>query len=401
MISFGPNSMLDRVALHTLVRLVYESAVDPRRWPIFLSKWARTVQAHAAALVVHDLNSHAGVILAGHGLDASWKRRYEEYYAGLNMWTDRAGRLWRPGKVGGGDQLIGDADLVKTEFYADFLRPQEQFHAIGGMIGSQGSATSFVSAFRTQRNSSFGEVECALTRQLMPHLDMALRLQHRIAGLETRLDQASDALNQASHGIIVANSAGMVLFMNRQAEAILGRNSAADGAHASRGLSLERDGLHARLPRETARLRNLILRTGETIAGNGTYPGGAMSISRPGAAGPLKVLVAPLASSGRPGRCPAVVLFVSAPDLAGCPSAALLEQLLDLTPAEARLASALIEGKTVHEFAEEAGVSLNTARTHLKSVFLKTGVSRQPELIRLALTITGAWLQPPFTRNLF
>ena len=188
------------------------------------------------------------------------------------MWTDRAGHLWRPGKVGGGDELIGDAALVKTEFYADFLRSQEQFHAIGGVIARQGSATSFVTAFRTQRNGSFGEVEYALTRQLMPHLDMALRVQHRIAGLETRLEQASDALNQASHGIIVANSAGMVLFMNRQAEAILGRNRAADGAHASRGLSLERDGLHARLPRETARLRDLILRAGETIAGNGTYP---------------------------------------------------------------------------------------------------------------------------------
>ena len=320
---------------------------------------------------------------------------------GLNMWTERAGHLWRPGTVGGGDQLIADATLMKTEFYADFLRPQEQFYAMGGMIARQDSVTSFVAALRTKRNGSFGEEEHALTRQLMPHLDMALRIQHRIAGLETRLGQTSDALNQASHGIIFANAAGMVLFMNRQAEAILGQNSVPDGAHASGGLSLERDGLHARLPRETARLRDLILRTGETIAGNGTCPGGAMSISRPGALGPLRVLVAPLPSSGRPGRCPAVVLFVSAPELAGRPDAALLEQLLDLTPAEARLAASLIEGKAVHEFAEEAGVSLNTARTHLKNVFLKTGVSRQSELIRLALTITGAWFHPPFTRNLF
>src|ERR1700736_6315867 len=96
MLSFGSNSMLDRVAHHTLVRLVYESAVDPRRWRIFLSKWAKTTQAHAAALVVHDLQNHAGAILVGHGLAASWKRRYEEYYAGLNTWTERAGHLWRP-----------------------------------------------------------------------------------------------------------------------------------------------------------------------------------------------------------------------------------------------------------------------------------------------------------------
>jgi DNA-binding CsgD family transcriptional regulator/PAS domain-containing protein len=321
-------------------------------------------------------------------LDAAWQGRYREYYAGLNMWTERAGHLWLPGQVGGGDELIGGAALVKTEFYADFLRPQEQFHAIGGMIAREDSVSYFVTAFRNKRNGSFGEEEHALARQLMPHLDMALRIQRRIAGLETRLEQTSDALNQASQGIIFANAAGMVLFMNRQAETILGQNSAS-------GLSLQRDGLHARLPRETARLRDLILRTGDTIAGNGTCPGGAMSISRPGGLGPLKVLVAPLPSSGCPGRCPAVVLFVSAPERAGCPGAALLEQLLDLTPAEGRLASALIGGKTVREFAEEAGVSLNTARTHLKNVFSKTGVSRQPELIRMALTLTGTWFQHP------
>ena len=392
--------MLDLDAPHTLIRLAYESAVDPQHWSIFFSEWAKAIQAHAAALVVHDSQNHTGRILAGHGLDASWQRRYREYYAGLNMWTDRAAHLWQPGKVGGGNQLIADAALVKTEFYADFLRPQEHFHAIGGMISREGSATSFLAAFRAKRNGTFEAEEHALTRQLLPHLDVALRIQNRIAGLETRLEQTSEALNQASHGIIVANAAGMVLFMNRQAEAILGQNSGSDGTHASRGLSLERDGLRARLPRETASLRDLILRTGQTIAGNRTCPGGAMSISRPGALGPLRVLVAPLPSSGRPGRCPAVVLFVSAPELAGCPGAALLEQLLDLTPAESRLASALIGGKTVHAFAEEAGVSLNTARTHLKNVLQKTGVSRQAELIRLALTITGAWFQPPFARKL-
>jgi hypothetical protein len=75
---------------------------------------------------------------------------------------------------------------MKTEFYADFLRPQEQFYAMGGMIARQDSVTSFVAALRTKRHGSFGEEEHALTRQLMPHLDMALRIQHRIAGLETR-----------------------------------------------------------------------------------------------------------------------------------------------------------------------------------------------------------------------
>jgi PAS domain-containing protein len=144
--------------------------------------------------------------------------------------------------------------------YAFFsLRDDDDNGTVIDFVQRQDSVTSFVTAFRAKRNGSFGEEEQALTRQLMPHLAVALRIQHRIAGLETRLEQTSEALNQASHGIILANAAGRVLFMNRQAEAILGQNSAPDGAHASGGLSLERDGLHARLPRETVRLRDLIL----------------------------------------------------------------------------------------------------------------------------------------------
>src|SRR5579864_8447923 len=68
--------------------------------------WAKAVQAHAAGVVVHDLQKHTGTMLAAHGVDTSWNCRYGEYYAGLNMWTERAGHLWRPGTVGGGDQLI-------------------------------------------------------------------------------------------------------------------------------------------------------------------------------------------------------------------------------------------------------------------------------------------------------
>jgi DNA-binding CsgD family transcriptional regulator len=75
------------------------------------------------------------------------------------------------------------------------------------------------------------------------------------------------------------------------------------------------------------------------------------------------------------------------------PDPALLEQLLNFTPAEAPLASALVAGKTVQEFAEEAGVSLNTTRTHLKRILSKAGVSRQAELIR-QLTAMASYTKP-------
>lgn len=65
------------------------------------------------------------------------------------------------------------------------------------------------------------------------------------------------------------------------------------------------------------------------------------------------------------------------------PDWAMLHGLFDLTPAEARLAKHLASGETLNETAGRLGVSVTTLRTHLKSIFAKTGTSRQSELVSL------------------
>jgi DNA-binding CsgD family transcriptional regulator len=67
----------------------------------------------------------------------------------------------------------------------------------------------------------------------------------------------------------------------------------------------------------------------------------------------------------------------SAPDLA------LIQGLFDLTAAEARVASGVTEGLTLDQIAERHGVALGTVRTQIKSVFAKTGSSRQSQLAAL------------------
>jgi DNA-binding CsgD family transcriptional regulator len=57
-----------------------------------------------------------------------------------------------------------------------------------------------------------------------------------------------------------------------------------------------------------------------------------------------------------------------------------------LTRAERRLLEMLASGMTILEAGEALDVSANTARTHLRSLFAKTGTHRQAELIRLATT---------------
>lgn len=78
-------------------------------------------------------------------------------------------------------------------------------------------------------------------------------------------------------------------------------------------------------------------------------------------------------------------LTISDPHMTKSLNANAIAKILDIKNCEARVVSGLIESGNLENAAAISGVSLNTARTYIKSVFNKTGVSKQGELIRLTL----------------
>lgn len=60
-----------------------------------------------------------------------------------------------------------------------------------------------------------------------------------------------------------------------------------------------------------------------------------------------------------------------------------------LSPQEIRVTLHLIDGGTVATCAEALGVAESTVRTHLKSVFIKTGRNRQAQLAALLQSNAG------------
>lgn len=73
----------------------------------------------------------------------------------------------------------------------------------------------------------------------------------------------------------------------------------------------------------------------------------------------------------------------------GCvPSESRLIDMFGVSPAEAKLMAQLVDGLTLTAAAKTLGVSRNTARAQLSSVFAKTGVNRQSQLVKL---VSGAF----------
>lgn len=69
------------------------------------------------------------------------------------------------------------------------------------------------------------------------------------------------------------------------------------------------------------------------------------------------------------------------------PDEIVLSSRFRLTPAEARIAIGIARGKPLADIAGTHGITVQTARTQLKSVFSKTRTNRQAELAVLLMEV--------------
>ena len=79
---------------------------------------------------------------------------------------------------------------------------------------------------------------------------------------------------------------------------------------------------------------------------------------------------------------PELLLLLRGPARDCAPSQSRLIEMFEVTPAEAKLMAHLVDGLTLTAAAEALGVSRNTARAQLSSIFAKTGVNRQNQLVK-------------------
>jgi DNA-binding CsgD family transcriptional regulator len=69
------------------------------------------------------------------------------------------------------------------------------------------------------------------------------------------------------------------------------------------------------------------------------------------------------------------------------PDEIVLGSRFKLTPAEARIAIGIADGKPLADIADMHGITVQTARTQLKSVFSKTRTNRQAQLAVLLMKV--------------
>ncbi len=82
------------------------------------------------------------------------------------------------------------------------------------------------------------------------------------------------------------------------------------------------------------------------------------------------------------GGDPRWMLLLFDPDARARASAELIARDLCISEREAELAALLAAGHDLHRVAALLGITINTARAHLKAIFSKTDIHSQAELVR-------------------
>lgn len=65
----------------------------------------------------------------------------------------------------------------------------------------------------------------------------------------------------------------------------------------------------------------------------------------------------------------------------------LLYDAFALTPAEARVAFALLDGISLQAYSDEAGIRISTVRWHMRNALAKTNCANQRDLVRLLISL--------------
>lgn len=368
-----------RDRLLRLIERVYTAPGSVAGWHGFLLDLCTSFHGAGANFISHDFTSHQGSVSVTAGFAPEDVRTYEAHWAALDPWARSPGvRGMSSGSVAVGDQFVTHAEMKRTAFYNEFGRHYDVVRCITGTIEIEARRVSVLSVNRSEGRPPFGQEDTALLHELMPHLRRSLEIHRRLADSQALADGSTTALSLLAHGIVLLDTAGRVMFANRTAEEVL---------RARDGLTLHRKELFGPRTTETAALRTLIAAAIATSGGAGTGAGGLVLIGRGSGRAPLRVLVTPVARChvlmGSAGA--AACVFITDPERSPVPTAVHLRQAFGLSPAETRVAVALLDGDSVDRLADRLCISRNTARTHLRRLFAKTATTRQADLIRVLL----------------
>src|SRR6185312_3720997 len=123
----------------------------------------------------HNFATRHGDVTHSSGLNSEFRALYRSRFGVRNVWLN-VPRVWDPGATFAGTELVPNWELVQTEFYRGWLRPQKVIHALISTMFRQAEEARFLVALRPLDGPPFDGRDKRLVEALLPRLQCACEL---------------------------------------------------------------------------------------------------------------------------------------------------------------------------------------------------------------------------------
>jgi DNA-binding CsgD family transcriptional regulator len=271
-----------------------------------------------------------------------------------------------------------------TECYQRFLKHRNLHYGACAFLLKSDRICTVLGIMRSKESGRFTSAELDRIRSLVPHVQRVLRIQDNASDLATQRDLLHGVVDHAAVGLILLEKNGTFLMANNRARAVLDRGTLLRTEH---GL------LRAASKNDDRALQDSIQRTLQRFQktpGAEIVPLG-QATSDPEVTGPwLRLLIVPAQNGGTPApssAAPAAIVHIVDPAAPPRVDREMLRRVFSLSKAEAAVAANLACGFSVVETADRFHVSHHTVRSHVKNLFVKTGITQQSALVSLILRV--------------
>jgi len=360
--------MVNDKKLDDLISTLYETALDSSRWQEAVKLCGKYLGGVEAHLLTLDKKTNVPIhdVFSGVSLNQDSVNRYITHFYYIDphktMMSNGAVNDWQCCH-----HTFSQNFVDHNEFFQDFSLYHGIRYSMIGAIDDNPHDRTTLKILRAVGQPHFDDAEQLAAQRFSSHVQRVLRLQKHTKNLQTKAELGAMAIDALALAMFIVNGSGRILHLNISAENLL--NDRVSGLSGRTGC------LMATHPADRNQLADLI------VAAT-TYPaiGGAMFLKNGNA---KQIFITPLPANStfnRDWQIPLALVLITE---AGKTLPQFLKQLYDLSPAELRVAMALLGGTSLEDYAQLTGVTINTVRTQLKNLFHKTGTHRQSELVAM------------------
>jgi DNA-binding CsgD family transcriptional regulator/PAS domain-containing protein len=326
---------------------------------------------HAAGAVLLGIDPRTGGIFRAenHRLDPAVIREYQDH------WCREDSRLRAGFALPLGapvtEQILRLPDWHRSMILNEFLLPNGTPYFMLAWLHKSAHKIVTLSLQRSRARGPFERADLDTYQTFLPHVTRALEIRDRLEQAQIRTETAVQRLaGSLTFGVIVLDVEGKVLESNPVAQEIF---RAGDGVRYQPGRALWFRGAAG------AQFAQLI--SADVPAAEGSD--GFLHIPR--STGPsLSAVITPLPKNTVSwiGAEPRWLILLFDPERRMPISADLIARDLEISACEAEIAAMIADGHTTIDVAQRRGVTEGTVRAQLKSIFRKTSIRSQIELVR-------------------